>query len=292
MNIRRFFLFAFVLAALSVQAQIGMNMTASQERYLRYERIQLKLLLRNYSGNTLVFGETESELGGQGQVGGRLIFNVTSQSGRLVPIIDPKANPLAGMVFGPGESKELTLTLNALFDLQQDDFYSVTAYIDHKRLPQAFSSNTVNFEVRDGTTITKRTIGLPTKKNTDQIKSITASLMRFNDGKKEIYCLRVDDDRCVYGTFRIGPYITGSKPQLDADGASAIHVLIQVSPRLYSYTVYSLINGVAKQRQQRYYLPDNGVPTLSRAPGYLKILYAKPAQEGVDYKVDNSISEF
>ncbi len=278
------------MAAFAVHAQIGMNLKASNERYLRYERIQLKLLIRNYSGNTLVFGGKDTE-SATGQLGGRLLFNVTSQSGRLVQMLDPTANPMAGMVFGPGESRELTVTLNALFDLQQDDFYMVTAYIDHKRLPQGFASNTVNFEVRDGSVIKKRTIGLPTQRSDELIKSITASLMRFNDGKKEIYCLRIDDDNCVYGTFRLGPYITGSTPQLDADGTSAIHVLIQVSPRLYSYAVYSLINGVAKLRQQRYYAPDNGVPTLSRAPGYLKILNAKPAKEGVDYKIDEKQGE-
>lgn len=275
-----FALFAILaFAAIEASAQVGMNLKAERNRYLKYERIQMTLLLRNYSGNTLIFGE-------KGDTQGRLVFNVTSQAGLLVPMFDAKANPLAGMVFGPGESKELTLTLNALFDLQRDDFYSVTAYIDHKRLPQGFKSNTVNFEVRDGTVITKRTIGLPTENHEELIKSITASLMRFNEGNNsEIYCLRIEDDECVYGTFRLGPYIAGSEPQLDADGTSAIHVLIQVSSKLYSYSVYSLIKGEAKLRMQKYYIPDNGMPTISRAPGYLKILYGRPAVEGVDYQL-------
>ncbi len=280
MKIRQLVLLVALLALASLEswAQVGLNLKAERTRYLKYERIQMTLLMRNYSGNTLIFGETD-------EMQGRLLFNVTSQSGKLVPILDPKANPLAGMVFAPGESKELTLTLNALYDLQRDDFYTATAYIDHKRLQQGFQSNTVTFEVRDGTVITQRTIGLPTEKHDELIKNVTASLLRFNEGNNsEIYCLRIEDDNCVYGTFRLGPYISGSQPQLDADGTSAIHVLIQVSSKLYSYAVYSLIKGEAKLRMQRYYLPDNGMPQISRAPGYLKILYAKPAVEGVDYQ--------
>lgn len=273
-------LLLLLLTAFSAYSQIGMNLTAEHERFLKFERIQMHLILRNYSGNTLTFGSADAN-------GGRLIFTVTSQSGnKLIEMLDPKANPMEGMLFAPGESRELTITLNALFDLQKDGFYTVTAYIDHKRLPQGFASNTVNFEVRDGMLITSKTIGLPTAKSDELIKNVTASLMRFNDGKSEIYCLRIDDDNCVYGTFRIGPYIAGSQPQLDADGTSAIHVLVQVRPRLYAYAVYSIVSGEAKLRQLKYYLPDNGVPTLSRAPGYLKILYARPAVEGVDYQLE------
>ena len=263
----------------ALHAQIGMKISAQHERYLRYERIQMKLQLRNYSGNTLIFGKDA-----QGQNLGRLVFKVTSQNGNLVSMLDPTANPMEGMVFGAGESRELTLTLNALFDLQVDGFYTVTAYIDHKRLPQGFASNTLNFEVRDGSIVATKTIGLPTDNNSDAIKSVTASLMRFNDGKREIFCLRIEDENCVYGTFRVGPYIAGREPQLDADGTSAIHVFIQVAPKLYSYAVYSIIGGEAKIRQQRYFVPDNGVPMLSRTTGYFKVLYARQAVEGVDFK--------
>lgn len=267
-----------LFAAITVSAQVGMRMTAEHQRYLRYEKINLTLALRNYSGNTLVFGENE-----EGQ--GKMLFTVVSQSGALVTPLDMKANPLAGVVFGPGESKELVVTINALFDMQKDDFYHITAYIDHKRLPQGYASNEVILEVREGSLINSKTIGLPTTDDNSLIKTITASLIRFNDGTDDLYCLRIEDDNRVYGTFRIGPYITGGPPQLDADSSSAIHVLVQIRPKLYSYNVYSLIGGEAKMRLQRYYVPNNGVPTISRATGYLKILYARQAVEGVDYRI-------
>ena len=269
----------FAMAVTESWAQVGLKLKAEREKYLKYEPIQMTLLVRNYSGNTLLFGEV-------GDTQGRLIFDIMTRSGKPVRPLYPKANPISGMVFAPGESKQLTLSLNSLYDLQSDDYYTVTAYVEHKRMTKAFKSNTINFEVRDGLIIAKRTLGLPTEKNDELIKNVTASLIRFNEGNRsEIYCLRIEDESSVYGTFRLGPYILGGEPQLDADGTSAIHVLVQVSSRLYSYAVYSLIKGKVVLRMQRYYLPDNGTPQLSRSTGYLKILYARPAVEGVDYQV-------
>ena len=281
MKIRQLMLMAaiFVLGATNVMAQVGLKLMAERDKYLKYEQIKVTLLVRNYSGNTLIFGEAE-------ETQGRLLFDITSRSGKPVTTLSAKANPIAGMVFAPGESKQLTLILNTLYDMQREDYYSVTAYIDHKRMTKGFKSNSITVEIRDGIVIAQRTIGLPTEKNNELIKNVTASLIRFNEGNNsEISCLRIEDDSSVYGTFRLGPYILGGQPQLDADGTSAIHVLVQVSSRLYSYAVYSLIKGRAILRMQRYYMPDNGTPQLSRSTGYLKILYAKPAIEGVDYQV-------
>lgn len=277
---KRCLLLLMLLMTVSLYAQVGMNLKADKERYLRYEPIEVKLTLRNYSGNTLIFGKSEEGEKDQSF----LRFYVKSHDGSSVRPLSTVINPLEDMVFAPGETKELSLRVNDFYDMQKEDFYNVTAVVEHKRMPKAYSSNPISFEVREGTIILTKTIGMPTEKEEDAIKSINASLMRFNDGTDDIYCLRIDDDKLVYGTFRIGPCITGSTPQLDADGASAIHVLVQVRPRLYCYSIYSIIQGVAKLRQQRYYKPDNGVPTLSRATGYLKVLYAVQAVEGTDFR--------
>lgn len=280
MNMMHRIVLLALFGSLCCFAQIGMNLKAEKGRYLRYEPIELTLTLRNYSGNTLVFGSGKDGDSMQG----RLVFLVKKRDGTAAGSMSPAINPLEGMVFAPGDTKELVITINKYFNLYKDDFYSVTAYVDHKRMPKAFVSNTVYFDVRDGIAIKSKYIGLPAMNDNDMIKSITATLLRFNDGENDVYCLRIEDEKKVYGTFRIGPFIGGSVPQLDADEASAIHVLVQIRPRLYCYSVYSIIGGEAKLRQQRYYKPDNGVPKLTRAPGYLKIIYAAQAVEGVDYK--------
>jgi hypothetical protein len=270
------FLLLVLLVAVS-SAQIGMTLKSQHANYLRYEPIELTLELRNYSGNTLVFGKDD----------GSMTFRVRTRNGRSVASIARESNPMEGLVFAPGETRVLRLNINQLFDLQRPDYYAIDACVEHVRLPRVYVSNEIGFEVKGGALLLTKTFGLPTKSNTDKIRSATANLLRFNDGRNDIYCLRVEDDENVYGTFRIGPFIEGSTPQLDVDSTSSIHVLVQLRPRLYAYNVYAIIKGEAKLRQQRYYVPLEGTPTLSRVSGYLKILHARVAREGEDYQIDD-----
>lgn len=271
---KKLLLLLLMLGAPLVHAQIGMQISTPHSRYLVYEKIPIKLTLRNYSGNTLVFTKENK---------GSLSFMVRTRSGSSVVQIDPSANPMEGMIFAPGESKTLNLIINQLFDLQRPTFYNITACVNHPRLPNTYVSKELSFEVKQGAVLSSRIIGLPTAKESDPIHSITASIVRFNNGKEELYCLRIDDDEQVYGTFRIGPFMNGTPPQLDADSTSAIHVLVQLRPKLFSYTVYAILNGEAVIRQQRYYIPNGGTPQLSRASGYIKVLYATQAIEGRDF---------
>lgn len=268
-----------LVLAHNAAAQIGLRLDAKFKRYLRYEKIDLTLLIHNYSGNTLIFGGEDL------QDSGKLTFTIDTQSRNIVSLLDPNANPLRGIILRPGERRELTLTLNALYDLQREDVYTVSANVEHARLPNIHQSNATTFEVREGTRILEKNIGLPADNDTALIASLQVSLMLFNDGIGTIYCLRVEDDDNVYGTFRIGPYISGSQPQMDADSSSAIHVLVQVRPRLYSYAIYSMVADEVKLRQQQYYVSETGIPTLSRDTGYLKVLYGRLAREGVDYEL-------
>ncbi len=268
-------LFLLLFAGASF-GQIAMKLSSLYANYLRYEPIELTLELRNLSGNTLVFGKED----------GKMTFRVRTRNGMNVIPIDKEANPMEGLVFAPGDIRHLTLIINEIFDLQKPDYYSIEACVEHVRLPNVYASNEVGFEVKQGTLLLTRTFGLPTKKETDKIRSATANLLRFHDGKNDIYCLRIEDDENVYGAFRIGPFIEGSIPQLDIDSSSSIHVLVQVRPRLYAYNVYTIVKGQAKLRQQRYYAPAEGTPTLSRSSGYLRILNARLAHEGEDYLID------
>jgi hypothetical protein len=139
--------------------------------------------------------------------------------------------------------------------------------------------------VREGIPVVSRNLGLPSSNPTAPIKTMKASLLLFNDGKGCVYCLRVEDDKNVYATIRLGPQISGAPPQLDADASSDVHILFQSAPRLYSYSVYSIVGGDVRLRQQRYYVADNGIPRLTRAPGYLKVINGRPAVEGKDYEL-------
>ncbi|NLG15620.1 MAG: hypothetical protein GX561_15630 [Lentisphaerae bacterium] len=260
-------------------AQLGLKLESEQSCYMRYEQIKLRLTIRNYSGNTLVFGGADST------ERGRLSFVIRNQANQLVTSLDPKANPLQDMILSPGMSRELTLIINSLFDMQRADTYKIEAHVEHYRLPHICASEPILVDVREGIVWKERVVGLPMRDGASAINSVQVKLMQFTDSIGSIWCLRVEDDEHVYGTFRLGPYMSSSTPQMDADGGSAIHILIQVSPRLYSYTVYSMIGEVVKLRQQVYYVAEGGYPQLSRASGYLKVINARVAKLGTDYNI-------
>lgn len=273
------FLWFLLLAGFTVQAQIGLQLKAENPRYLRYEMILLKLVISNISGNTLVFSnQSEAD-------GGRIFFAVNEHSGKVARAFDATANPAADLILAPGESRELSITINMLHDMQREGVYSITAYLNHSRLPKTHLSNTINLEVMEGSTILERNIGLPSQNSTEVIKSIRLLLLLFQDTEEKLYCLRAEDDENIYAVFRLGSYLSGTPPQMDIDGSSSIHILIQVRPKLYSYLIFSFVNRNLNLRQQRYYVPDGGTPTLSKQTGYLRISNAKVATEGIDFKL-------
>ncbi|MDD3695007.1 MAG: hypothetical protein PHG44_03460 [Lentisphaeria bacterium] len=277
---QRLFLFGlFCLLALSSSAQVALQLKAESARYLRYEIINLRLVINNSSGNTLIFSDQD------GVSGGRLFFAVNEHSGKVAKAIDAKANPIADLILAPGESRELQISINMLHDMQKEGVYSVTAYLNHSRLPRTHLSNTINVEVIEGSRILERSVGLPSQSSSELIKSMRLILLLFPDVSEKLYCLRVEDDDNIYAVHRLGPYISGTPPQMDVDGSSSVHVLIQVRPRLYSYLIYSFMGRNLQLRQQRYYVPDGGTPSLSKQTGYLRVSHARPANEGTDYNL-------
>ncbi|MCK5801223.1 MAG: hypothetical protein KAI66_00255 [Lentisphaeria bacterium] len=274
-----------VLAALVVigiavpcHAQIGISLKSRFDKYLRYEPIEMIVTLRNYSGNTLVFGGTDRKQG-------HLDFMVTSHANFTVPQIDRAANPVQDLILGAGETRQLKLRLNKIYDLQREGSYTVQCQIGHERQENDYRSNSITINVSKGNVVIFRRVGTPTTSTTERIKEVTASLVMFHDNHGAMYCLRVEDDRFVYDTIRLGPYIQNAKPEMDADSTSDIHILIMVRARLYSYSIYSVAGGAVKLRQQLYYASEPNIPHLSRKSGFLKVSGGRVAVEGKDYEL-------
>ena len=265
------FLVCFGMVA---QAQVSLSLKADKQRYLRYEKVNVRLTVRNYSGNTLVFQGPDD----------RIFFDVGLIGGASARAFDKQANPASGLILGPGEAKTLVIAIDTLFDMQKEGNYTVQAYLNHSRLPRTHMSKSVSIEVRDGKVLMERNIGLPAVREDEVIKSIRLQLLRFRDTDDTIYCMRAEDDDNVYATIRLGPYIDGDAPMMDIDGSSTVHVLLQARPRLYIYTILGFVGRKLKVRQQRNYTLDNGaVPYLQRQGDRVILRNGRIAIEGVDY---------
>ena len=268
-----------LLIAGTLSAQIGLRLEAENTRYICFEPVTVKLTVANLSGNTLLFnGDTAATKGS-------ISFKIECASGRHCKAIANLGNPADGLQLGPGESRRLDIILNQFYNFQREDVYNVTAILNHGRLPRTHISQPIQIAVQDGLPILTKNIGLPSEAgDTSVIKSLQINLLRFADIDEDIYALRVEDTDNVYATFRLGSFIDGEKPQVELDGNSLVHILLQVRPRLFVYYVFGFRGRNLQLRQKRFYTSADGAPpTLSKATGYFRVEHGRIAREGVDY---------
>ncbi len=266
-----------VFLPLRSAGQVGISLETEYHKYLRYEPITVQILLRNYSGNTLVFGDNSSKQG-------HLDFIVEKEGAMEVRKSDPKVNPVGNLILGAGETKQLSLSLNTIYDMQKEGVYTLAAQVGHHRLQNDFRSNTITVEIADGVVVWQRRAGIPVGNGTSAINARQISLLLFHGASGDIYCLRVEDDEMVYSTVRLGPRIAGALPECDLDAVSNVHILFQARPRLYAYRVYDF-NG--KLKQEKYLILEGKVPHIYRDPdiGRIIVTGGRLAVPGVDFKL-------
>ena len=269
---------ALTMLAHRLAAQIALQFEAEKPRYLCYEPVKVLLTVSNLSGNTLIFdGDTPATRGS-------ISFKIECSSGRHCKAIANLGNPANGLQLAPGESKRLEIILNQFFNLQREDVYNITALLNHGRLPRTHISQPIQIAMQDGLTILTKNIGVPTENDASVIKSIQLNLLRFADLDEDIYALRAEDTENVYATFRLGSFIDGEKPQVEVDGNSLVHILLQIRPRLFVYFVFGFRGRNLRLLQKRFYTSADGIPpTLSKTTGYFRVEPGRIAREGVDY---------
>ena len=264
-----------LLSALQAYAQLGIRLETDRLKYVTYEPVHTTVTLRNYSGNTLVFGLDP-------KTQGHLDFAVAKQNAPPVRRLDDSANPVSGLVLGAGETKTLTLSLNTIYDMQEEGTYDVFAQVGHPQLENDFRSESVTVEIRHGTVQWKRSVGMPGQQQGGTIPSRQVSLLIFHDRDGDVYCLRVEDEDFVYRIVRLGRRVIGAAPQCDVDAISSIHVLFPLRPRLYVHQVYDYD---VKLKQERHYVLEGAAPRFHRDPdvGRIMVVGARPAVRGVDF---------
>jgi hypothetical protein len=265
-------------AAGPVLAQIAVRIETDRPKYLRYEPIMLSITVRNDSGNALIFGDTSQE-------DGYLSFRVRTRDGMEVHQTPSGANPVAGLVLGAGETKQLAFPLNSVCTMHREGMYHVEVQIGHARLRHDYRSNSVAIEVRDGIVEWRRTIGMPQADPTGRIPERVVSLLVMHEDQGDTYCLRMEDDGAVYATVRLGARMGGAKPSCDVDGISHVHVLYLDRPRLYVHHVFDQNLTIV---QTKHYVFEQTAPRLTRDNelGRVQVVGGRLAVAGKDYFLD------
>jgi len=267
-----------VAAANSAYAQVAIRVNFDFQHYARYERINAQVTLQNFTGNNLVFTDEPEK-------GGYLSFTILNRQGREIGAYEQNLNPVAGLILGQGETKQLTLTLNAYYPMQDTGSYSVQARISHRRLRYDFISDPVIITVKDGITLWKQKIGIPVDDSVGKIPDRTITLLALNQERGSLVCLRVEDDDMVYGLERLGPRIDGAEPQCEIDPICNIHILFPLRPRLFVYRVYDYNLRIL---QNQHYVTESEMPRLVRDSdmGRVRVVGGRMAREGDDYVVN------
>ena len=98
--------------------------------------------------------------------------------------------------------------------------------------------------------------------------------------------MSIEDEKYVYGIARIGSDIGNFPPACEVDGLSRIHVLLQVSPNVYSYFIYDINCELA---EKEVYVKTNTAPTIvmDTKEGMVVVVGGRKGMKDVDYVEEN-----
>ena len=281
------FLFLLFFAGAELFAQLGVTIMSDRKGYLLYEPVYIKVRIRNYSGKSLVFGESE-------QMSGSLDFIITTPERGTADKRKNFYNPLSGIVLAPGAIEEAVVPINKIYNLISPGKYFIKALVSHKQLPSAYNSNELTFSVENGRVVWEKQVGIPemyasedSSKNTPR----TVKLLSFFDEEGKVYAIQIEDKYHVFGTVRIGYDIGGSPPECEVDGLSRTHILLQNSPSVFAYYRYDINCGLD---ERDVFVKTETVPTLIIDPksGNVEVMGGRKAVKGLDYVDRDGKTEF
>ena len=271
------------LLGFQASAQLDISAKMSQYRYLLYEPVTVTITLRNNTGNHLRFVD-----------GAYLRLEVLNTHGRELEINYPKhystkeeLNPIHGLFLASGATKSLDLPIHNLCNLQKPGEYELRVRVGHPRMRTDFRSRQELFVIQKGNEVWTKQVGVPSPDSEGEIRTRDVSILVFRADDGDLYMLKIEDEDYVHAVARLGPHVTGLKPQIQIDARSHIHTLVQEGPRQWNYRVFD-IRG--QQQSYRMYIFDGSNPRLIYDPdlGRVMVSGGRLAIDGVDYNVGGS----
>ena len=283
----------FFLLPSAVNAQIAIDLSMNRQNYLQFEKIFAKVVLRNDSGHAIVFGHDE-------KLQGELLFDIRDAQDVPIKKMTKATPPIVGTILNAGETKEFVVPITRYYNLNAPGKYKVMAYITHALFKNEYRSNDCFANVSEGHMLWSRSVGIPefmkpnlkTKndnsedsKQSGKIDTRFFNIKTIYEGSRKVYYMVVEDDNTVYSIKRFGLELGDERPQFDTDNLSRLHVLLPLSPRIFSYYVFD-INGNIEKRE--VYKKTSTIPTLVNDPktGGVILAGGELGKRGVDYQDD------
>ncbi len=280
------------------QGQVAVNARAERAIYTQYEQVVLIVSLQNFSGNALDFGPVgaAAELNKgdvlRGPAAGYVRLLVKAPNGRELPLLINDFNPVRSLRLAAGASHQVKIPLDLLVDLTAEGQYQLTVRAGHQRFTDEYTSPPVYFTIRqplevkdfDGKPV-KLLIGVPSQVPNAPIEQRTCSLVFFNTENGQTCALRVANKDMVQRVVRLGPYLRGTRPQLQGDARGLVHVMLDIHPRITGYWVFDTDGRLKQESFLR--LDKESLALLTRDPdlGRVMVTGATLAEEGRDYSL-------
>jgi hypothetical protein len=225
---------ALVLGTLSpALAQLSVEVRLEQDQFLAGEQIVVAVRITNRSGQTIRLGADE----------GWLSISVEGLDGKLLPrFSDP---PVVGE-FELETSKVGTkrVNLSPYFPLTQAGRYTVTATVKVKEWGAERSSLPKSFNVIQGSSLWEQEFGVPKKPGdtnaAPEIRRYSLHKAAYLKGQLRLYFRLADaSGGRIFRVYPIGVFPSFSRPEVQIDQESNLHVLYLNGPHSFSYTEFS-----------------------------------------------------
>jgi hypothetical protein len=234
--------------ALTVQAQIQVELKFSRLQYIAFEPVLAKVTITNLTGRDIDLHDDRDQTWSG--------FEIQGDQGRLIAPRQRPPEPALHVAAGTSVTRKIDLT--ELFPIGDLGVYHVRANVFFADLNKFFYARTKVFEVTSARPIWQRTVGDP---KTNRVHTYSLMTNRFPD-HTSLY-VRVEDrqNSLVYATYSLGRVIEFDEPQAEVDRENRLHVLQCSAPRVWSY---SMIGLDGKLLERASYSQTRSLPRLRR----------------------------
>lgn len=271
-----------LISGFALSARVGIEVSLNRNVFMRFEHIYACVTLRNDSGKPLLFG-------GDPALQGFLLFDIRDSYNRPVHARKNAEISVTGLLLAPGEVRRMIFRLDRHYDLNKTGRFQVHAYVSHNTLKHEYRSKDADFEISDGNTVWKRTVGLPDLeggKPNPAGEERTYSIRTLTERKNIGYYLIVESDKKIYGVCRVGHVEGYEKFQAEIDMLSRLHLLMPVTSKIFHYLAF---NYAGETLESSYWRISDTIPSLVRNSknGFVQRMGGVPARAGVDFQLPN-----
>ena len=233
------------LSAFSLSAQVRVEIVTEQDQFLPNETMVIGVRIVNQSGQVLKFGTSP----------GWLTFNLDSQDNILVH--NTSAVPVAGefeLESSMMGTKRVDLAPH--YDLIRPGRYRIRAIVKIEQWNQEVASEPKVIDIVRGGRLWEAEFGVPYSNQAGaapESRKYVLEQARFLKDQIRLYVrVSTPDETEVFKVVTVGPMVSFSRPEVQIDKQSRLHILQQSGRATFNYHVLNPDGSIAIRQTHEY----------------------------------------